>query len=86
MFDSMYRVQNHNGIYMVIFLLIAGAFGWYAMTVFRPLTVEASCADIAQESSNILLSRQKLESYYSFDNEKARCIEEAKYPSKVTQK
>lgn len=59
----------------LILLTTALAIGWYFTNSVKPAIIEASCADIAERSSN-LYKRRELDPYYTFENTKARCIEE----------
>lgn len=76
----MYRPESKKGLYIVFILAIASIIGWAFLYFYRPVIIEASCSDIASNTSGVLSKRQyELDPNYSYDYLKTRCLEDAKY-------
>jgi hypothetical protein len=43
-----------NKIYLLIFLVTSGILAWGAWRNYKPQVIYASCADIAQKTSNLM--------------------------------
>ena len=69
-----------NGFYFLIFTISALLIAWYAWGKIRPTLIESSCSDIAQRSSGLYYkNRQTLDPQYTYDNLKARCLDDINY-------
>ncbi len=76
----MYKPEKENKHYFLVICAVASLVGWAFFTYYRPIVVESSCSDIAATSSNLYLrKRDKLDPYFTYENVKARCLEETKY-------
>ncbi|OGM24012.1 hypothetical protein A2865_00470 [Candidatus Woesebacteria bacterium RIFCSPHIGHO2_01_FULL_39_17] len=73
----MYQPEHKSKVYFFILAAFASFIGWAFLTFYRPLVIKAGCSEIAAKTSSVIGSKNgELENYFSFDNEKNRCLEE----------
>ncbi|OGM32987.1 hypothetical protein A3D01_05690 [Candidatus Woesebacteria bacterium RIFCSPHIGHO2_02_FULL_39_13] len=76
----MYQTESKKGLYIVLILAVASMVGWVFLFYYRPVLIEASCSDIANNSTNLFNRQQnELDPNYNYDYLKSRCLEDAKY-------
>ncbi len=64
--------------YLLIILVLAFFMGWASLTFLRPMIIELGCSEIALKSSNFITNHNSPDIYrFSYENVKARCIEDS---------
>lgn len=76
--STMFEPEHKSKFYLVFVLIVAIVIGWSIFTHYQPLIIQASCSEIAANSSNFIYKeRELLDQTYSYDNIKTKCLRDS---------
>jgi hypothetical protein len=73
----MYQAHHTNFFYLFIVGFVASLIGWAVIAYYKPMIIEASCADIASKSNGLYKKRDVVETAYNFDTVRDQCVSDA---------
>lgn len=78
----MYRPEGRSKAYILVVLVFASLIAWAFFRYYRPVLIEESCTEVAQNSSELYRDKQGYDTNYTFATLKSKCVDEASAASK----
>ena len=74
----MFQPEHKSKFYLFFVLIIAVVIGWSIFTHYKPLIINASCSEIAANSSGFIYEERELyDPTYSYENIRTKCIQDS---------
>lgn len=72
-----YETKQTNYLYLFIFACVSIALGMLVFFYYKPIIIQAQCADMASKSSNIYKNREFIDPSWEYETLKEKCISES---------